>query len=326
MSRTRAASGAALRLGVQVVRHVLPRAVPLPDVGRIPEGSLVDLPGRGETFVIDEPGPTPDAPVVLLFHGLAAGAHLTWFPTIDVLARRYRVIAFDQRWHGRGIAAERFLLADCTDDAAALLDTLGVDDVVVAGYSMGGALAQVFALRHPERVRGLVLCSTAMRWHGNAADRGFFRVLGAVEHWWHDRALASVRSLQGRLPRLPEPPLRDSRDDLRAWLQREFRSVSPWTVPVVLAELGRFDSSGWIHDVQAPTAVVVTARDRAILTSRQRELADTIEQAEVFEAPGGHTSLVFDLDRWQPVFLDAIATVTHAATHAQRPHEDVERA
>ena len=55
----------------------------------------------------------------------------------------------------------RFRLADCADDAAALLDVLGIDQAIVVGYSMGGPIAQLLWHRHPEKVAGLVLCATS---------------------------------------------------------------------------------------------------------------------------------------------------------------------
>ena len=69
---------------------------------------MLDLPGSagysgGRTFVVDVPGPTPDAPTAVLLHGLGCTAYLCWFGCIAELSRTHRVVTFDQRWHGRGI-------------------------------------------------------------------------------------------------------------------------------------------------------------------------------------------------------------------------------
>ena len=61
------------------------------------------------------------------------------------------------------VRGDAFRLADCADDLAALLDVLATGPVLVAGYSMGGPVAQLLSRRHPERVAGLVLCATAPR-------------------------------------------------------------------------------------------------------------------------------------------------------------------
>ena len=52
--------------------------MPPPALDRLLEGRMLDLPGRGRTFVIDVPGPTPDAPAVVLLHALGCTAHLAW--------------------------------------------------------------------------------------------------------------------------------------------------------------------------------------------------------------------------------------------------------
>src|ERR1700759_3098729 len=102
-------------------------------------GVPLDLPGRGRTHVIDLAGP-PGAPTVILLHALATTAALSWYPSMHELSARYRVIAFDQRWHGRGVRSDHFTLEDCADDVVAVADALGVDRFTVVGYSMGGAI------------------------------------------------------------------------------------------------------------------------------------------------------------------------------------------
>lgn len=283
----------------------------VPDVPVPPGGRAVDLPGRGRTHVVDLPGPSPDAPVVLLMHGIATTGSLTWFSVLEELSRSYRVVTFDQRWHGRGIRSDRFALDDCADDAAAVLDALGIDRAVVVGYSMGGASAQVLWHRHPHRVAGLVLCSTAARWQGHLGERVFFLGLRAANLGLLSVAAGKVRA---HAETLPDAVAEEA--ELRAWCMAELKSTSPWALPVVLGELGRFDSSTWIGDVTVPTGMVITARDRAIPTVRQRELAALLPQATVAEAPGGHASLVFDLDRWKPAFLEVLREVATAAKTA----------
>lgn len=295
------------RAGVWALRGLTSGVVP--DVPVPPPARAVDLPGRGSTHVLDLPGPTPDAPVVLLMHGIATTGSLTWFTVLADLAEHYRVVTFDQRWHGRGIPSERFALDDCADDAAAVLDALGIDRAVVVGYSMGGASAQVLWHRHPERVAGLVLCSTAARWHGHLGERVFFLMLRVA-----NLGLLSVAATRVRDHAETLPPVVADEAELREWCLAELRCTSPWALPVVMGELGRFDSSAWVGAVDVPTGMVITARDHAIPTERQRQLAALLATGDpelvVAETPGGHASLVFDLDHWKPAFLDVLDQVT----------------
>jgi pimeloyl-ACP methyl ester carboxylesterase len=147
----------------------------------LPPGRVLNLPGRGEVFFRDSGG-TPASPVVLLLHGWTVSADLNFFPAYACLAESYRVIAPDQRGHGRGMRSlERFRLEDCADDAAALLEQLGVSRVVVVGYSMGGPVGLLLARRHPGKVTALVLQATALEWRHTARERAVWRLLPLLD-------------------------------------------------------------------------------------------------------------------------------------------------
>lgn len=277
-----------------------------PDVPVPPAAREIDLPGRGTTHVLDLPGPTPDAPVLLLMHAIAVTGPLSWFTVVDDLRKRYRVVTFDQRWHGRGIRSAEFRLDDCADDAVAVLDALGVERAVVVGYSMGGAVAQTLWRRHPERVAGLVLCSTSARWEGHLGERVFFRMLGLASEGLITVAADKVAA---HADGIPAPSDEVAEAGLRAWCMSELRATSLWSLPVVMAELGKFDATSWIGEISVPTGVLVTSSDKAVPTARQLLLAESIPGAIMRYAPGGHTSLVFDLEHWKPVFLDLVDDV-----------------
>ena len=286
-----------------LARAGLRRAIRVPEVPSVPEGRVLDLPGRGRTFVVDVPGPEGVPPLVLL-HALGCTAYLSWYPVLGALAERYRVVTFDQRWHGRGIRSPRFRLADCADDVAAVLDALGVERCIAAGYSMGGAIAQLTWNRHAERTAGLVLCATARNFRGARRERLFFPLVSAATHPLAGYAHSRVDRFAGLLPEVPSVDCSDP-----AWGRVEFRSTSAWSMPEVLAEIGRFNSAPWIDGVDVPTAVVVTSRDHTIPERRQRRLAAVIPDAEVFEVPGGHASLVLGAHRFQPALLSALDSV-----------------
>ncbi len=267
-------------------RTVRPPGGPL-----LPMGRRVELPGRGTTFVRHVEGPA-GAPTVLLLHGWMASGGLNWFRTFDVLARQFHVVAVDMRGHGRGIRnGRRFRLADCADDAAATLDVLGIDEPVIAvGYSLGGPVAQLLWKRHREDVRGLVLCSTAHRLMPGFREQWIFATMMAAAAGTtrlgqiatkvpakRVRQLLPVASAEGKRP-----------STLRSWARAEMQRHSTRMVLEAGVAMSNYNASRWIGKVDVPTAVVVTAKDRAIAPIAQLQLALSIPDATIHRIDDGH--------------------------------------
>ena len=270
----------------------------------LPEGRMVDLPGRGRTFVVDVPGP-PGAPTLVLLHALGCTGYLSWFPSILVLAQDYRVVVLDQRWHGRGIRSAKFRLKDCADDVACLADVLGIEKFIPIGYSMGGLVAQLVAKRHPHRIEGLVLAATARNFRGARREKFFFPLMTAAMVPLSPYVRKRVDRLAVTLPEVPCPPGESTRN----WGMAEFRSTSAWSMPAVLRELGRFNSAPWIGEVKVPTAVVATTKDHTIPVRRQHRLAAAIPGATVHEVNAGHAALVLKADLFVPALVEAVGSV-----------------
>jgi 3-oxoadipate enol-lactonase len=289
---------------------VLGRFVTAPEPRCLPAGRVVRL-AEGTTCVLDLPGP-PGAPTLILLHALGCTAALSWYPSLAALSAHYRVVAFDQRWHGRGIRSPRFRLEDCADDVVAVADVLGIDRFTVVGYSMGGAVAQLVWRRHRRRVEGLVLCAIARNFQGTQREKAWFALtrvamLRLTEHA-HDR----VNRLAETLGDPAEPDI----IDLNTWAMGEFRSTSVWTMVSVMNELGRFDSAPWIGRVDVPTSVVVVTRDRFVPTRRQWRLAQSIPGAQAFEVEGNHAAMVLGADQFVPVLVRACESVTLRAANS----------
>ena len=279
--------------------------VQLPDV-EIPEGRWLELPRRGRTWLTDLPGPTPDAPAVVLLHAVGCTGLLTWFPALAALNERYRVITFDQRWHGRGITSERFLLEDCADDAASVIDTLGLVEPIVAGYSMGSIVAQRLWRQHPDAAGGLVLAATNDHFRRTGSERVFHAgmevAMGALHTVARSRALTQASRATAGL-------LNIEATGIDEWAVAQWHSTSPWAVGQAVASLGRFRSTPWLPLIDVPTAVVVTGRDRVLPPDRQRAIAAAIPGATTHEAECGHAGCVLEADKLVPVLVQAVNTV-----------------
>lgn len=294
---------------------VLRRTVYMP-WARIPSGRMLTLPGRGETFVTDTAGPTADAPAILLLHAVGCTGLLTWYPSIEPLSRRFRVVTMDQRWHGRGITSDTFSLRDCADDAAAVIGELELSRPVVAGFSMGSMVAQRVWRQHPDLVDGLVLAASTDHFRRTPAEHAFHASMGAAMQgargFSRSRTLATVaRAAAGSLDLTPS--------DIHEWALRELHSTSPWAVAQAVAALGRHHSRPWLHRIDVPTAVIVPRHDRVIPPARQRALAARIPGATLHDLDAGHASCVLQAERFVPVMVEAAATVAARRGELRRP-------
>ncbi|MFL6156586.1 MAG: alpha/beta fold hydrolase [Marmoricola sp.] len=282
---------------------LLHELVDVPDV-TVPPGRWIDLPGRGRTWLTDVPGPQPDSPAVILLHAVGCTGMLTWFPAIPELTKKYRVIVFDQRWHGRGVISEHFSIRDCADDVAALANALDLVQPIVAGYSMGSIVAQRCWRQHPQRFGGLVLAATTDHFRTTGSERVFHSAMelgmGAF------RTLSRSRSVTVAAKAASEVLLDPT--DTHQWALAEWRSTSPWAVAQAVASLGRHHSTPWLHQIDIPTAVVVTTKDKVLSPERQRVIAATIPGATVHAADCGHAGCVLDSKVFVPAFLEAVDT------------------
>ena len=229
----------------------------------------VDLPGRGSTFACDLPGPSPDAPTVVMLHGLSATGALNWGPSLQMLNEHFRVIALDHRGHGRGIGTDvSFTLEDCADDAVALVEVLGVEKAIFVGYSMGGPIAQLVWRRHPDRVLGLVLCATSADFRPSADRWAIVRALEELHRT--TRLIPRSFRVQGARALLAGFVVdRSLEKELLDALDRH----DPAAVQQAARAVLRFSSTEWIGEVAVPTVVVVTERDGLVPAARQLDLA-----------------------------------------------------
>jgi len=268
---------------------------------QLPPGRTVELPGRGTTF-IRETG-AAHRPTLILLHGLSASADLNWFTAFNALSREFHVVALDQRGHGRGIRlrGRTFRLEDCADDVAALADVLGVDRFTAVGYSMGGAVAQLVAHRHGQRLDGLVLCATSGSFASNRPQaRLMFGALAGVSAAVRLTPMAVRRQVASTFLRG-----RAEEGALGRWVRAELMRNDPSAVLQAAVAIGRFHSREWLGDIRVPTAVVVTTQDRLVPPTRQLRLADSIPGARVHRVPGDHGVCVTQPRLFVPVLLEA---------------------
>lgn len=268
---------------------------------QLPAGRRVALPSGGDVFV-RERTPSPEAPAVVLLHGIATTGGLMWFATMSQLGAQFRTLVPDLRGHGRSACTGRFRLADAADDVVGMLDGLGIEQAIVFGYSLGGTVAQLVARRHPDRVQGLVLSATAARVGPRGVARLPMTALGRAS------ALASGVPLRRAWFR-PLDGDWDAQGGAWSWFAAEMRGCHPQTIAEAIGELSAFDSSPWLPEVRVPASVVVTRRDRVVPAASQRQLAALLAGATVIEIEAGHVSPGMAPDVFGPAALEACRAV-----------------
>ena len=249
------------------------------------------------------------APPVLMIQGLGASKH-AWNLQRAALGLRWRTVALDNRGSGRSSRPiAPFTLEDLADDALRVLDAAGVDDAHVVGASMGGVVAQILAVRNPERVRSLVLACTSCRqhpwredllreWSTTARGRGLLDVGRGAAQW-----VMGPRSFRRAVPALgwlgPLAVLRP-RDSFASQVDAILA-----TDPSIADRLS---------EVTAPTLVVVGNQD--ILTPRgdSEELAERIPGAELVVISGAaHGLMVEHAGTFNSVLVDFLQSAERTA-------------
>lgn len=211
-----------------------------------------------------------DGPVVVLANSLGTDARI-WDLVVAELGRRYRVLSYDKRGHGLSDApAGDYALVDHVGDLAGLLDHLGIATAALAGVSVGGLIAQSFALRHPERLAALVLCDTAPK-------------IGD-EAMWNQR-IAAVRA--GGMEALGDGVMlrwftqayrRDNAVDVAGWRNMFLRTPADGYAGTC-ATLRDADLRDVVSTIAAPTLVIVGEDDVSTPVDLVRGLADSIPSA-----------------------------------------------
>jgi pimeloyl-ACP methyl ester carboxylesterase len=217
-----------------------------------------------------------DGPPVLLIAGLGDPAE-AWAFQQDGLASRYRTIAFDNRGVGRSPLPDTPLtVAGMADDAATILDDLGIERADVVGFSGGSVTAQELAIRHPERVQSLVLMGTFGR-----ADRYFD---------------ASVRMFTWMIDQAPDPRAFLEAFYLWIYTAEAYESgfvdqlieealafphpQSPESMHQQLDAWGNHTTLDRLGQVTAPTLVIAGAKDLICPPHLGQAVADAIPGAQ----------------------------------------------
>ena len=254
---------------------------------------------------------------LLLIMGFATDS-MGWLLQVPEFSQHYRTIAFDNRGVGRSSKpAGPYSISGMADDAAGLLDALAIERAHVLGISMGGMIAQELALRHPQRVRGLVLGCTypepdaEVLAQGAALTQQLGGAVGA-DGQLQMAALDPMMFFQTILPLVFTPEFIQTQ---LPRLMELLGGAMQWgfSVDAIMAQAGAtkaHHTTDRLSQIKAPTLVLTGDADRLIPSSNSDILARAIPGAKLLKIPGGSHAFNFETpDLFNREVLSFLASV-----------------
>jgi pimeloyl-ACP methyl ester carboxylesterase len=212
------------------------------------------------------------APALCLVHG-SGGSTEAWRAQIVGLADITRVVAVDLPAHGRSGGDGVTSIDDAAGYVRALVESLGVGPVVIAGHSMGGAIAQAFALAAPGLTAGVVLVGTGARL------RVLPKIFELIDHDYP--AAVEFITDMGVAARAP--------DALRRSIAAATRRTRPRILAGDFGACDRFDVMPRLPEIEAPALVICGDEDRLTPPKYSRYFEAHLPNARLVLVPGaGH--------------------------------------
>ncbi len=225
---------------------------------------------------------------LLLIMGLSYPSYM-WHRTRPFLAQNFRTIAFDNRGIGQSDVPEGvYPIAQMASDAAAVLDATSVPSAHVFGVSMGGMIAQEFALQYPQRVRSLILGCT---------NAGGPHVVNAAPE------VLQILMRQGMTPEEAKEaiiPFIYDAGTARARIDEDMAIRMKW-YPTPQGYLGQlqgilaWEAYSRIAQIKSPTLIIHGETDQLVPVANAQLIAERIPHAKLVLIP--HASHVFETDQ-----------------------------
>lgn len=247
----------------------------------------------------------PDAPVVVLGHGLLFGTSM-WRHQIEVLSSDYRCIAVDWRGQGQTPATESGYDMDTLyADLAALIEHLDVGPVHYAGLSMGGFVGLRLAARRPDLVRSLILIDTSSGPEDPAKIKKY-RLMAAVFGGF------GMKPLLGQVaPIMFTPAFLETdagKSTVEVWTRELATQDRKGVKKAIRGVTDRPPVADEIRAISAPTLVIVGSEDVATPVAKAEAIASAIRTSRIDILAGvGHVSTLEDPARVNALMRDFLA-------------------
>lgn len=246
--------------------------------------STVDAPTVGLAYDDDGSGP----PLVFLHGGWLSAE--SWAPQRERFGEEYRIIAPDLRGHGRTGPSEarRYSIDLLTEDLDVLLADLGIDECVLCGLSLGSMVAQTYAARHPDRIRGLLLAGAIQTFPPVTIPTGMKRLFSPMPMIRASLTFAgggaTFRSLLSTIRPLTDGPWLARDPDVRAAALETVDRMSEAEFRKVFSALYRFEPPA-LDDLSVPARVVYGEHEAPPVKRQSKRLASALD-ADVYRVAG----------------------------------------
>jgi 3-oxoadipate enol-lactonase len=240
---------------------------------------------------------------VVLSHALGQD-HSMWDLVANTLAGSCKVICPDTRGHGRSeIPAGPLNLAELAADAARLIDELAGGPVVWVGLSMGGMIGQELAIRHPDKVKALVLANTCGQYSVAAKETISERIRTVDDH-----DLSAIAN--GTMSRFFTEGFRTRKAATVSRHQRLLESIDPEGYTACAAAVCDVDTLGRLHQIHVPTLVIASQQDESTPVAMAEALCRGIAGARLEVLPDcAHLSACEQPEAFAEVVGDFIASL-----------------
>lgn len=204
-----------------------------------------------------------------------------------LLQNTYRLVALDWRGFGESEIGDSISTMEMfADDVAGLMDTLGMQDAILCGLSMGGYAAFAFLRKYPQRVRGLILADTRPGADTPEGQANRENVARLAEMSGAD----AIADLQ--IPRLLTEETRQFQPEIEMRARQMINSATPQGIAAASRGMAqRADSTDLLAGIAVPTLVIVGEQDAVTPPDAARDYAARIPNAQFVIIPrAGHLS------------------------------------
>jgi pimeloyl-ACP methyl ester carboxylesterase len=234
----------------------------------------------------------PNDETIVLVHG-AGGSSATWIMQLRGLSTKMHVVSLDLNGHGETLLRrEKEVFDSYLHDIESVVKMFS--KAILAGHSMGGALTQMFALQHPEMLRGIVLVGTGSKLRVNPAifemlENDFERYVQAVAQFMFDKSTSQ---------------------EIVTASQAEVRKCPVEVVARDFAVCDSFNLMDRVNKIEIPTLIIVGESDQMTPVKYSQYMHQLIQDSKLVVLPqAGHAVMLEQAERFNKTVLGWVSSL-----------------